>query len=295
MNTNRDLTNITGYIYKITSPLGDVYIGQTISIKDRKYSYKKGDFKKQTHLQNNCQKYNWNPADTFEVIDECLCGKDKELLNNKEIYWISYYDSFTNGLNCTLGGKGQLGRAWTQEQKDKQSTLINGMYERNEIPIVIRSGHNLSEEHKDKIKTSSKEYFAINEHWNKGNILSEEVKEKISNSVKGEKNGFYGKTHTEEAKQKMKIVRSKQIITEETKKKISESLLKVDQSNYKKHTVSVLQYDMYNNFIEKFISIKEASDKTGCISNSITAVCKGKRKSTKNFIWRYNIQFYEIY
>ena len=50
MNTNRDLTNITGYIYKITSPLGDVYIGQTISIKDRKYSYKKGDFKKQTHL-----------------------------------------------------------------------------------------------------------------------------------------------------------------------------------------------------------------------------------------------------
>lgn len=34
MNTNRDLTTVKGYIYKITSPLGDVYIDQIVSLKD---------------------------------------------------------------------------------------------------------------------------------------------------------------------------------------------------------------------------------------------------------------------
>ncbi len=46
MNSKKDLTNVIGYIYKITSPDGEVYIGQTISIKDRMYSYKKKQFTK---------------------------------------------------------------------------------------------------------------------------------------------------------------------------------------------------------------------------------------------------------
>ena len=163
------------------------------------------------------------------------------------------------------------------------------MYNNGEIDLSIRKMSPLSEEHKDKIKKSSKEYFTVNDHWNKGKTTSDEIKQKISNSVKGDKNGFYGKTHTDEAKQKMKIARSKQIITEETKLKMSESHLKRDKTNDKKYVVSVIQYDMNNNFIEKFSSIKEAAEKIGCRASSITRVCKNKRKSTNNFIWRYNI------
>ena len=65
MNSNRDLTNITGYIYKITAPNGAVYIGQTISYRKRKYQYNKGKFTRQTKLWNSCQKYCWNPADSM--------------------------------------------------------------------------------------------------------------------------------------------------------------------------------------------------------------------------------------
>lgn len=37
---------------------------------------------------------------TFEVLEEC----PSELLNEREIYWINYFDSYYNGYNCTLGG-----------------------------------------------------------------------------------------------------------------------------------------------------------------------------------------------
>ncbi len=32
----KDLTNIIGYIYKITAPNGAVYVGQTLCVKKRK-------------------------------------------------------------------------------------------------------------------------------------------------------------------------------------------------------------------------------------------------------------------
>ena len=37
---------------------------------------------------------------TFSVIEEC----SQEQLNEREIYWIEYYDTYKNGYNSTLGG-----------------------------------------------------------------------------------------------------------------------------------------------------------------------------------------------
>lgn len=277
----KDLTNIKGYIYKITAPNGAVYVGQTINLRKRKSDYRCLRFKKQTQLWNNCQKYNWNPSDTFEVIDECLCGEDKVFLNEREIYWISFYDSYRNGINCTEGGKGQVGRVWTQEQRDRQREITksngSGFTEGNKITL----GKKLSEEHKTKISESNKGHKA----WNKGKETSDEVKEKISNSVSGEKNGFYGKIHTSESIEKIKKSKLGSKHTEETKLKMSKSSKRM----YYPHTYgkSVSQYDMENNFIKKYNSIKEASEETGCHRSRIIDVCKGKRKHTKNFIWQY--------
>jgi hypothetical protein len=113
----------------------------------------------------------------------------------------------------------------------------------------------------------------------------DEVKEKISNSVSGEKNGFYGKTHTSESIEKIKKSKIGSKHTEETKVKMSKSSKRM----YYPHTYgkSVLQYDMENNFIKKYNSIKEASEETGCHRSRIIDVCKGKRKHTKNFVWIY--------
>jgi hypothetical protein len=55
----------------------------------------------------------------------------------------------------------------------------------------------------------------------------------------------------------------------------------------KKTAKSVLQFDLYNNFIKKHYSCKEASKEMMCIEENIRRVCVGKSKTAKGFIWKY--------
>lgn len=55
----------------------------------------------------------------------------------------------------------------------------------------------------------------------------------------------------------------------------------------KTHPVKVNQYDLQDNFIKQFASILEASDDTGANDRHISAVCRGKRKTTGGFKWKY--------
>ena len=92
-------------IYKITNKLnGKCYIGQSIFIERRWKDERNGAFNQYDNEYNSARsrafrKYgleNFN----FEVIEECLPSE----LNEKEIYWIQYYDSYNNGYNETTGG-----------------------------------------------------------------------------------------------------------------------------------------------------------------------------------------------
>jgi len=44
---------------------------------------------------------------------------NKLFLNEREIYWISFYDSFNNGLNCNQGGNGNIGYIPSDETREK--------------------------------------------------------------------------------------------------------------------------------------------------------------------------------
>jgi len=50
---------------------------------------------------------------------------------------------------------------------------------------------------------------------------------------------------------------------------------------------SVIQYDKKNNELNIFLSIKDASDKTGVLSPNICSCCRGKTKSAGGFVWKY--------
>ena len=88
-------------IYKITNNInGKIYIGQSIDIKKRWETHKYYTYKKDTKLQKAFTKYGISNF-TFEVLEEC----SKELLDEKEIFWIKYFNSFEDGYNMTLGGQ----------------------------------------------------------------------------------------------------------------------------------------------------------------------------------------------
>jgi group I intron endonuclease len=81
-----DSTHIIG-IYKITSPSGKIYIGQSQNIlSNRLNHYINGNCSTQTKLYNSLQKYSFENH-IFEIIEECSL----EQLNDKEIYWGLFY------------------------------------------------------------------------------------------------------------------------------------------------------------------------------------------------------------
>lgn len=68
-------------IYKITSPSGKVYIGQSINIGNRKYNYKQKNCKTQIKLYYSLEKYSFKNH-TFEIIEVCNFTS----LNEREVY-----------------------------------------------------------------------------------------------------------------------------------------------------------------------------------------------------------------
>lgn len=85
-------------IYKVTNKInGKVYIGQSVDIgrRWREHMTAKDDI----YFHKAIQKYGVENFE-WEVIEQCK----KKDLDEREIYWIEYYDSFNKGYNCTKGG-----------------------------------------------------------------------------------------------------------------------------------------------------------------------------------------------
>lgn len=59
------------------------------------------------------------------------------------------------------------------------------------------------------------------------------------------------------------------------------------QINDFKKSKKVNKYDLDGNFIKTWISMKEVERQLGIFSQHIYRCCKGKRKSTGGFIWKY--------
>jgi hypothetical protein len=90
-------------IYKWTSPINRVYVGQSKNLKQREEWYRGGGVGKttMTKLKRSFNKYGVNKH-KFEIIEYC----DILELNDKEIYWGLYYNTLgTKGLNCKLGNQ----------------------------------------------------------------------------------------------------------------------------------------------------------------------------------------------
>ena len=163
-----------GTIYKLTSPSGKHYIGQTMNLKDRKRRfYNPNNFYSGHRLDNAIKKYgveNFKYEILVQIVDSDKI-KLREKLDELEIFYIEKYDSYKNGYNMTLGGSGSKGCFQTEESRKKISEKAKG-----------RKGSML------------------------GKKLSLEQRKKISERAKlntGSKNPFYGKTHSEETKRKI--------------------------------------------------------------------------------------------
>lgn len=95
------MNKISG-IYKLTSPNGKIYIGQSNNIYDRMRRYKQLHCKGQLHLYNSIKLYGFD-AHQFEILQQA----PEDQLDTLEINYIWRYNSANRkvGYNLTLGGK----------------------------------------------------------------------------------------------------------------------------------------------------------------------------------------------
>lgn len=106
-------------IYKITSPSGKIYIGQSVNIKSRHRDYLKlGYCKLQRRLNFSFVKYGVLNH-IFETIELC----NLEDLNERERYWQDFYDACNKhkGLNCRLTGTKDKSGVMSKETKQRVS------------------------------------------------------------------------------------------------------------------------------------------------------------------------------
>lgn len=91
-----------GYVYLISNDINNKkYVGITIrTIEQRWKEHLRHD---NEIIDKAIKKYGANHF-FIQQLEEC---SDEEL-DNKEQYWISYYDSYKNGYNCTTGGRRQF-------------------------------------------------------------------------------------------------------------------------------------------------------------------------------------------
>lgn len=79
------------------------YIGQSVNVRIRKRTHERlleNNKHKNIHLQNAYNKYG-KECFKWSVLEYC----DKEKMDEREMYWIKYYDSYSNGFNRNKGGQ----------------------------------------------------------------------------------------------------------------------------------------------------------------------------------------------
>jgi group I intron endonuclease len=235
-------------IYKATNTVnGKYYIGKTKnSLESRKKTHKLASTKKDWLFYRAINKHGFDNF-KWEIIIECY---DVKKLNELEKKYISENH---NGYNVAKGGDGgdtisnhpnretlreniskfHKGKILSEEHKEKISEAHKGktkdwakdtakkMSEGNKGKPSKLKGSELSEEHKEKISEGNK---------GKRKFFTEEHKQNISKSNKGNINPNKGKTYEEimgvekaqEFKKRQSEMRKGRVVSEETKKKISE-------------------------------------------------------------------------
>lgn len=246
---------------------GKKYIGQTQNMGMRFKAYKKGNFN--PYMLRAVYKYGIN---NFEID---ILERDVDIgdLNNREQYWMNYYNSFDKkcGYNlCPVAGATR-GVKRTEETKKKMS---ESAIKRFSVKGGTWTGRKHSEETKMKMsKTAIELHKKCPEIWANRHIPTEEEKQKTSNFFKQywseNTHSWSGKTHKEESKKKM-----------------SESA-RGGKRNIRMRRVSCFTLD--EEYVCTYDSASEAARNIKnykASSSGIISCLKGRTKSAYGFIWR---------
>ena len=262
-----------GYIYKISNNINSkVYIGQTTRTIQERFSEHKNFAKNGSNflIHKNMRK---NGIENFfvEKIEEC----PNNLLDNRERYWIQYYNSYYNGYNATTGGNNVL----------MQKALPN--FEQVYQDYVIEN---------KTVQQIAKKY----------DICDESVRKILKrNGIQIKKKSLY---NYKEVAQSYELLQNERAVCDKFQcsaevvkracKKYNIKILSAEESVSKNCSRKVYQIDIKsNNVIKVFDSFTQAGIAMGDKSKAmnISACCNGKQKTAYGYRWSYSKNFDKKY
>lgn len=209
-------------LYVHISPSNKRYYGIT-GLERMQDRWQNGEgYKHNRHFYNAINKYGWDNIQHIVLFNK-LTQKEAQLL---EQMYIALYDT-TNGkygYNKDLGGNvpSMENRRKRSESMQGHNNPFYGKHHTQETKDILRiksTGRHHSEESKKKISAG------LRNTWNDPNSTfnTEEFIEKRREAVTGEKNGMYGKHHSDETIEKMSEAHKGHEVSEETRRKMSEA------------------------------------------------------------------------
>lgn len=284
-------------IYKITNPVGKVYIGKSINIGRRYREYKRLKIKKQYKIYNSLLKYGFENH-TFEVLEECSV----EELSCRECYWISYYDSLNRdtGLNLdscdceedkaekTLSDytKSKISSSLKTYYNNKKECEVLPVYQYSKKGELIKVWKNFIEisttlnfKRGYIVKSIREEICAYNYLWSyEDKVFDPDFILKINRPLSEIYKGINkGRVKTQEQKDHLsKVLKGRKIHSEESINKISNS-----------KQIPIVQINKEGVVIKVWKSATEASNILNIYSQNISNCCRGRLKNTAGYRWEY--------
>jgi len=218
-------------VYKITNVTnGHFYIGSSKNIAARWKQHKSASAQKSA-ISAAIRKYGVE-CFSFEVIELC----DPVDLPDVELSYIRALDpqynlkiatetaGFThNELTRARLSQAHMGKSLSGEHRDKISRSTKG--------LPSARGWNHSDEARQKISAA-----LLGNTRTKGRKHTDEWRKEMSARNAGEKNPFFGKKQSEEAREKVRLARTGSKSSEETRSKVSASLVGNKRTLGLKHT-----------------------------------------------------------
>lgn len=232
-----------GRIYKVTSPSGRIYIGQTTTtLKKRKIGHICLARKIDTKFARAIRKYGENLD--WEIIEDDI-NIDK--LNEREIFYISKFDSMKNGYNGTLGG------AWhDRENVAKKKITFSDAKEVRKMAKKNIPYEEISK--KFEISFSMICDIVYNRIYVQNNYEPKPYSKKRSELQNGKNNSFYGRHHSEKTKKQISMAKSAE---KSPTRKLNWSSVREIRKEYKRGKKSYEQlakeYNMGSTAIEKIV------------------------------------------
>jgi group I intron endonuclease len=253
-----------GYIYLVTNKIThQKYVGQTLhdDVETRWKQHRQMRSKMLgRYILNAYRKYG---IENFEF--KIICMTFDECCNAMEEYYIKKFNTLApNGYNLRQGGKNSK---HSEESKD--------------LMRQNRKGKGLGVVYTEEMRRERSERFIGEKNPNYGKPISEEQKQKISERMKElwKQKKEEGYTLSENLLKALEAGRQKRI--EDAKNRRESKPI----SKGRKQRVAKL--DEFGNILEEFDSIENAAGKLGLCSAKISAVCRGERKTTGGFRWKY--------